>query len=66
MMQSGDWDKAEHLTAGAFQARLHEVIEALNVEQARTEVKPYVSNTDALVVWSKEFFTDITKKIHMT
>lgn len=65
MAQSGDWDKAKHLTADAFQVRLREVVEALNVEQARTEVEPYVNNPDALAVWSKEFFIDVAKKIHM-
>ena len=63
MRQSGDWQGRAGFTEKAFRARLHEAIDALDVNQARAEVEPFVKNPDALIVWSRSFFQDVAGRI---
>jgi predicted nucleotidyltransferase component of viral defense system len=63
MMQTGDWKQNEPLTAERFNERLQEIIEVVDLKKARAEVAPFVNNPDALAVWSKEFFLDISRRI---
>ena len=63
MIQSGHLKEGEHLTNDKFSDLLERTIEKLNVKQARTEVESFVKPPEALEVWSKEFFTDIAKRI---
>jgi predicted nucleotidyltransferase component of viral defense system len=63
MIQTGDWKQNEPLTAERFNERLREIIEAVDLKRARAEVAPFVNNPDALAVWSKEFFLDISHRI---
>ena len=65
MIQTGDWEKKEPLTGERFYARLRETIEMVDLKGARTEVKPFVGNPDALAVWSKEFFLDVSRRIKL-
>ncbi len=65
MIQSGDWDKMKLLTADLFQARLQEIIAALPVDQARTDVSPFVANPEALTIWSRDFFKDVAARIQL-
>jgi predicted nucleotidyltransferase component of viral defense system len=65
MIQTGDWKQNEPLTAERFNERLQEIIEAVDLKKARAEVAPFVNNPDALTVWSKEFFLDITRRIQL-
>ena len=63
MKQSGNLDRNERLSSGAFLERLHNKIEELDVDQARKDVEPFVQNPDALALWSKAFFHEVAKKI---
>ena len=63
MIQSGHLKEGEHLTKERFLELTMKAIENLNINQARTEVEPFVKNSEALEVWSKEFFMDIVKRI---
>lgn len=63
MIQSGHLKKEDRLSRERFSELLEKAIEKLNVDQARKEVEPFVKNPEALAVWSKEFFQDITKRI---
>jgi predicted nucleotidyltransferase component of viral defense system len=63
MIQSGHLKEGESLTKERFLELTMEAIEKLNINQARTEVEPFVKNPAALEVWSKEFFLDIVKRI---
>lgn len=65
MIQSGDWEKGNHLTPDILLERLHASIGMLDINQARGEVSVYVSNPDALAVWSREFFRDLSARIKM-
>ena len=46
-----------------FVALITEAVDNLDVNQARREVEPFVKNTDALEVWSREFFQNVVKRI---
>ncbi len=65
MIQTGDWKNSEPLTGEHFHAQLRETIEKVDLKRARTEVEPFVNNPDALAVWSKEFFLEISKRIKL-
>lgn len=65
MIQTDDWKQNETLTEERFYDRLRETIERVDLKKARVEVEPFVSNPDALTVWSKEFFLEISKRIKL-
>ena len=63
MRQSGHWESNEALSAESFDTLMHNAIERLDVDQARREVEPFVSNPDSLEVWSRDFFRDVASRI---
>jgi predicted nucleotidyltransferase component of viral defense system len=63
MRQSGHWTESTPLGGDALRQLLHDAIDALDVEQARREVEPFVRDPVALQVWSKEFFRDVAGRI---
>jgi hypothetical protein len=63
--QSGDWKGNKPLDPAPFQKRLSEVIDALDVNQARREVASFVRHPQALEVWSQEFFKDVAGRIRV-
>ncbi|HBH02444.1 MAG TPA: hypothetical protein DDZ42_11085 [Candidatus Rokubacteria bacterium] len=63
MIQSGHLKQGEHMNREKFVALITEAVDKLDVNQARREVEPFVKNTDALEVWSREFFQDVVKRI---
>jgi hypothetical protein len=65
MRQSGDWKGNEPLGPASFDKRLSEVVDALEVNQARREVAPFVRHPQALEVWSKQFFRDVAGRIRV-
>jgi hypothetical protein len=64
MRQSGHWSTAQPFTAEELRRHLEQAIDRLDVDQARREVLPFVRDPEALTVWSKEFFIDITRRIY--
>jgi predicted nucleotidyltransferase component of viral defense system len=63
MRQSGDWKGARALTVEAFQGMLNEVIDKLDVNQAKKEVEPFLKKPEALALWSRDFFRDVAGRI---
>lgn len=64
MIQSGHLREAEApLNKEKFLDLTAEAIAKLDVDQARTEVEPFVKNPEDLTVWSKEFFLDVVRRI---
>ena len=63
MIQSGHLKQNEQVTREKFLALIMEAVDKLDVNQARREVEPFVKKTDALEVWSREFFQDVVKRI---
>ena len=56
MVQSGHWEKTEQLTPEKLSAFAEAVIGKLDVDQTRREVEPFVRDSEALAVWSEDFF----------
>lgn len=63
MRQSRDWVEPGPLTGTVVDGLLAAAIEALDVEQAKREVEPFVRDPRALELWSKEFFGDVSRRI---
>ena len=63
MMQSGHWPRDRALTATAWRSLMDGAIDTLNLEQARADVLPFVRDPDALTLWSRAFFHDVTRRI---
>ncbi len=63
MRQSGDWKGRRELDPESFRERLGQAIDALDVNQARREVAPFVRHPQSLEVWSQEFFRDVAGRL---
>ena len=63
MRQSGHWEGTKNLGPDDFPGLITESIGRLDVDQARSEVLPFVRNPEALAVWSREFFVDVVRRI---
>jgi predicted nucleotidyltransferase component of viral defense system len=63
MRQSGDWPDDDRLTPGKLEALLVRAVEELDVEQVREETAPFVRDQAALEVWSRDFFSEVLKRV---
>ena len=63
MRQSGHWDAEGPLDVVSFDALLLEAIANLDVDQAREEVLPFVREPASLDIWSRDFFTEVMKRV---
>ena len=65
MRQSGDWTVHEQLTQEKFRQILTSKIDMLDVNQARQEVAPFVTDQRMLEVWCREFFMAVVERIEL-
>ncbi len=65
MRQTGQWGDDKPLTAHACNELLRNVIDNLDVDQARRDVAPFVKDQQQLSLWSQEFFHDVTSRIRI-
>ncbi|MFO7534216.1 MAG: nucleotidyl transferase AbiEii/AbiGii toxin family protein [Kiritimatiellia bacterium] len=63
MRQSGDYTAAGPLTPDDLRLRLAAAIARLDVRQAFADIEPFVRDRQSLTLWSKEFFTEISRRI---
>jgi predicted nucleotidyltransferase component of viral defense system len=63
MRQSGHWSDNHTLDKGVFRKLLSKKIDTLDLDQARSEVEPFVKHPEALAIWSREFFHDVGSRI---
>lgn len=62
LRQSGDRDI---VTPQAFKKDLHDAIDALNVENAKRDIEPFVKNPEVLEIWSRTFFHTLVDRIQL-
>ena len=62
LRQSGDRDV---ITPQAFRKDLHDTIDALDVDQAKRDIEPFVRNPETLGVWSHTFFHTLVDRIQL-
>lgn len=60
--QSGDWD-GPVLGRADLQRLLQQRIASLDIEQARTDVRPFLRDTGPLEIWSSRYFRDLSEKL---
>jgi predicted nucleotidyltransferase component of viral defense system len=63
MRQSGDYPEERPLDLAGLKILLRGAIERLDVEHARSEVRPFLADHSAVDVWSREFFAEIIDRI---
>lgn len=65
MRQTRHWTGEQRLSKETFMETLHKVIDTLDVEQARREVRPFLRHPENLEIWSREFFHAIANRIRI-
>jgi len=65
MRQSGHWPDSLAMDESVFRTLLYDKIDALDVDQARHEVEPFVKQPESLAIWSREFFQDVGKRVRV-
>jgi len=63
MRQSGDYKDKANLTKTRLMEFIDKAINDVNLDQARKEVTPFVSDARTLDVWDKEFFRAAAERI---
>jgi len=63
MRQSGDYKEDQPLTKIMFLELLSETINALDVQSAKAEVQPFLSDVRSTDIWSKDFFRSAAARI---
>lgn len=63
--QSGNL-RGENLTEPDFRQLLHRRIDVLDVAAARNDVSRFVKDVEALKIWSRDYFHELTKRMHIT
>lgn len=65
MRQSGDWTNPKPLDRDTFRQLLKTKIDTLDVDQARHEVAPFVTDPQMLDVWCRNFFMSVAERIEL-
>ena len=63
MRQSGHYSAKQSMTKKDLQEMLMEKIDSLHIQRAAQDVSRFLTDPDTVKVWSKEFFTDIARRI---
>ncbi len=61
--QTGAFNDVEKLTIEMLHQALHKRIDEVDFEQAKADVKPFLSNVDGLEIWSDEYFHQLVNKV---
>ncbi len=62
LRQSGDRDV---VTPQVFRKDLHDAIDALDVDQDKRDIEPFVRNPEVLEIWSHDFFHTLVDRIQL-
>lgn len=63
MEQTGHWNPDTTLDEAALKERLTQRFNEVDFDQARDDVRPFVSDDDALALWSREFFLGLVEQV---
>ncbi len=61
MLQSGHLDPSETLNFQMLQSKLEERFSSVDFSQAKSDILPFIRNTNELNLWNSDFFSSITK-----
>lgn len=65
MRQSGDYTSDGPLEPEAFRDMVRQAVKNLNIEHARAEVIPFLSDPRSVEIWSASFFTSLIDRIEL-
>lgn len=63
MEQTGHWSANEALDHAALKRLLTQRFSAVDFDQARDDVRPFLRDPDALALWSREFFLGLVEQV---
>jgi len=63
MEQTGHWKTGDFLTREALKSLLQDRFAAVNFEQAKDDVLPFIEDDDAVALWSEEFFVGLVGRL---
>jgi hypothetical protein len=63
MRQSGDWPRDQRLEAAGLRQRLEERFAAVDFEQAKEDIAPFLKDPRELRLWSAQFFLELIPQI---
>ena len=63
MRQSGDWLRETPLDSEGLRKRLEERFTAINFDQAKEDISPFLKDTRELTLWTHGFFVDLIPQI---
>lgn len=66
MYASGHLDKNTILNKSLFIDLMYSKIESLNIEQAKSEVRPFIKEPQVLNFWNADYFKFLTNKVVLT
>jgi len=61
--QTGAFEDVETLTIEMLHQALHKRVDEVDFQQAKADVKPFLSNVDGLDFWSDEYFHQLVSKV---
>ena len=61
--QTGAFNDVETLTIEMLHQDLHKRVDEVDFQQAKADVKPFLSNVDGLDFWSDEYFHQLVSKV---
>ena len=61
--QTAAFDDVETLTIEMLHQALHKRVDEVDFQQAKSDVKPFLSNTAGLDIWSAEYFHQLVDKV---
>jgi len=64
MVQSGHWDTGKQLTNVKMKNLLETKIKALDVEKAKSDIRPFIKDPADLEIWSTDFFLSLLDAIN--
>jgi predicted nucleotidyltransferase component of viral defense system len=65
LIQSTAWDKKRKFTENDLRDLLKKKIDETDFENAKSDIIPFITDKDAVRLWSREFFMDVIKHIHI-
>jgi len=61
--QTGAFEDVEKLTIEMLRQALHKRVDKVDFEQAKADLKPFLSNVDGLEICSDEYFHQLVNKV---
>ncbi|MCX6583986.1 MAG: nucleotidyl transferase AbiEii/AbiGii toxin family protein [Candidatus Aminicenantes bacterium] len=65
MIQTGHWKREDNLDKSILLHLLQEKLKAVDIEQIKKDVQPFLKDKQELDLWSRDFFLDIIESIEI-